>query len=69
MDNNSYTLFGIDFGSNPGQRELIREINEDCQRKPVVFCSGSAGTGKTFAALAADGTYPTPLYGKQEAAV
>lgn len=53
MDNNSYTLFGIDFGSNPGQRELIREINEDCQRKPVVFCSGSAGTGKTFAALAA----------------
>ena len=49
----SYQLFGIDFGSNPGQRELIRQINEDCNRKPVVFCKGSAGTGKTFAALAA----------------
>ncbi|MCR5491770.1 MAG: PhoH family protein [Bacilli bacterium] len=49
----SYQLFGVDFGSNPGQRELIRQINEDCTRKPVVFCKGSAGTGKTFAALAA----------------
>lgn len=49
----NYTLFGVDFGSNPGQRELIRQINEDCNRKPVVFCKGAAGTGKTFAALAA----------------
>lgn len=48
-----YTLFGVDFGSNAGQRELIRQINEDCNRKPVVFCNGAAGTGKTFAALAA----------------
>ena len=49
----SYQLFGVDFGSNEGQRELIRQINEDCSRKPVVFIKGSAGTGKTFAALAA----------------
>jgi phosphate starvation-inducible PhoH-like protein len=47
-----FFLFGIDFGANPGQRELIRQINEDPQRKPVVFCRGDAGTGKTFAALA-----------------
>lgn len=49
----NYTLFGFDFGSNEGQRELIRLINDDCTRTPVVFCKGSAGTGKTFAALAA----------------
>lgn len=49
---NPYNLFGVDFGSNPGQRELIRQINEDPSRKPVVFCVGAAGTGKTFAALA-----------------
>ncbi len=52
-DKSDYYLFGIDFGSNPEQRELIRQINEDCRRKPVVFCKGLAGTGKTFAALAA----------------
>ena len=51
--NSNYVLFGVDFGSNQGQRELIRQINEDCQRKPVVYCRGAAGTGKTFAALAA----------------
>ena len=49
----AYVLFGIDFGANEGQRELIRQINEDPARKPVVFCNGAAGTGKTFAALAA----------------
>ena len=48
-----YVLFGVDFGANEGQRELIRQINEDCSHKPVVFVSGAAGTGKTFAALAA----------------
>ncbi len=49
----AYRLFGVDFGANEGQRELIRQINEDCTRKPVVFVAGAAGTGKTFAALAA----------------
>lgn len=48
-----YVLFGIDFGQNEGQRELIRLINIDPKFMPVVFCKGSAGTGKTFAALAA----------------
>ncbi len=49
----SYCLFGIDFGENEGQRELIRLIRDDPERTPVVFCKGSAGTGKTFATLAA----------------
>lgn len=55
MKNNSspYVLFGIDFGDNEEQKELIKEINEDCNRKPVVYCLGSSGTGKTFTALAA----------------
>lgn len=48
-----YHLFGIDFGQNEGQRELIRLIHLDSDLMPVVFCKGSAGTGKTFAALAA----------------
>lgn len=52
MESN-YVLFGIDFRSNEEQKELIRLINEDPARKPVVFCKGAAGTGKTFAALAA----------------
>lgn len=49
----NYRLFNIDFGENERQRELIRLINDDPVRTPVVFCKGSAGTGKTFAALAA----------------
>ena len=49
----SYVLFGIDFGLNEEQRELIRLIREDPERYPVVYCKGVAGTGKTFAALAA----------------
>ena len=49
----NYKLFGIDFTQNPQQRELIRLINDDPERTPVVFCKGSAGTGKTFATLAA----------------
>lgn len=49
----NYTLFGIDFSQNPEQRELIRLINDDPERTPVVYCKGSAGTGKTFATLAA----------------
>ena len=48
----AYHLFGIDFAENPEQKELIRLINEDPYRRPVVYCKGNAGTGKTFAALA-----------------
>ncbi len=50
---NEYYLFGIDFNENKEQKELIHEINLDPRRKPVVFCEGAAGTGKTFTALAA----------------
>ncbi len=49
----NYILFGVDFRDNAEQRELIRLINEDPAKKPVVFCVGAAGTGKTFATLAA----------------
>jgi PhoH-like ATPase len=52
-ENSTYSLFGFDFGQNEGQRELIRLINIDPAMLPVVFCKGAAGTGKTFAALAA----------------
>jgi predicted ribonuclease YlaK len=48
----SYVLFGVDFGDNPEQKELIRLIREDPKHKPVIYCDGAAGTGKTFAALA-----------------
>lgn len=50
---NDYILFGIDFGANEKQRELIKAVRADPRRKPVVFVSGEAGTGKTFASLAA----------------
>jgi len=50
---NAYVLFGVDFRSNEKQRELIRLINEEPETKPVVYCVGAAGTGKTFTALAA----------------
>lgn len=45
------TILGIPFGSNKEQLELIRLINTN--DKPVIFCFGDAGTGKTFATLAA----------------
>lgn len=44
-------IMGIDFTDNDEQRELIRLMNEN--NLPVVFCTGDAGTGKTFTALAA----------------
>ena len=53
VSSQNYVLFGIDFGRNEEQRELIRLIREDPERYPLVFCKGAAGTGKTFAALAA----------------
>lgn len=53
MSTSPYVIFGFDFGSNEGQRELIRLINIDPALMPVVYCVGGAGTGKTFATLAA----------------
>lgn len=49
----NYVLFGIDFRENKAQQELIRLINLDPKIMPVVYAIGGAGTGKTFAALAA----------------
>lgn len=45
------SLLGISFAENPEQRELIRLMNETS--KPIIFCVGDAGTGKTFTALTA----------------
>lgn len=53
MEHSDYFLFGIHFEENPEQKELIHEIYKDPVRRPVVFCEGNAGTGKTFTALAA----------------
>ena len=53
MDNSAYVIFGFDFRENPEQKELIRLINIEPNLMPIVFCKGDAGTGKTFAALAA----------------
>lgn len=43
-------ILGIDLSDNPEQRELVRLINEN--GKPIIFCVGDAGTGKTFTAVA-----------------
>jgi len=48
----NYRLFGVDFSSNAGEKELIRLIQISPERMPLLFCRGDAGTGKTFAALA-----------------
>ena len=39
----------IKFDDNPEQQELIRLIND--KQTKVIFCTGNAGTGKTFATL------------------
>lgn len=49
--NNSSNPLGISFKTNPEQMELVRLINEN--DLPIIFCEGKAGTGKTFATLAA----------------
>ena len=49
--NNPNNVLGISFSHNPEQKELIRLMNEE--GRPVIFCTGDAGTGKTFTALVA----------------
>lgn len=45
------SVCGISTKGNQEQAELIRLI---CDRQhPIIFCTGNAGTGKNFAALAA----------------
>ena len=42
---------GVSFKNNKEQTELVRLIYEN--DRPIIFCTGKAGTGKTFTALAA----------------
>jgi phosphate starvation-inducible protein PhoH and related proteins len=49
----SYKLFGVDFGSNPEQREFVRLMRLPPSKMPLIYCLGDAGTGKTFVSLAA----------------
>jgi len=42
---------GVSFKNNKEQAELVRLIYE--KDRPIIFCIGKAGTGKTFATLAA----------------
>lgn len=49
--NNPNNILGISFAHNPEQKELIRLMNQDSH--PVIYCTGDAGTGKTFTAVAA----------------
>ena len=59
---------GISLKNNKEQQELVRLMNEN--HKPIIFCTGNAGTGKTFAALAAalqlkqNKKYKTIVYGR-----
>ena len=49
--NNPNNVLGISFAHNPEQKELIRLMNQDSN--PVIYCTGDAGTGKTFTAVVA----------------
>ena len=42
---------GISLKNNREQQELARLMNEN--HRPIIICTGNAGTGKTFTALAA----------------
>ena len=59
---------GVSLKNNKEQQELARLMNEN--RRPIVLCTGNAGTGKTFAALAvalqlkAERRYGTIVYGR-----
>lgn len=59
---------GISLKNNKEQQEFARLMNE--KRRPIIICTGNAGTGKTFTALAAalqlkqDKQYRTIVYGR-----
>ena len=44
-------FLGISLKNNKEQQELVRLMNEN--NRPIIICTGNAGTGKTFAALVA----------------
>lgn len=62
------SYMGVSFKNNAEQTELIRLIYEN--HIPIVFCTGKAGTGKTFTALAAalqlqsEGRYGNIIYAR-----
>ena len=43
-------ILGISIKDNKEQQEFVRLIQE--KNKPIIFCEGLAGTGKSFIALA-----------------
>ena len=59
---------GVSLKNNKEQQELARLMNEN--RRPIILCTGNAGTGKTFVALAvalqlkAERRYGTIVYGR-----
>lgn len=61
-------FLGVSFKNNKEQQELIRLMNEN--NRPIIICTGNAGTGKTFAALVAalqmkqEKKYSTIVYGR-----
>jgi PhoH-like ATPase len=59
---------GVSLKNNKEQQELVRLMNEN--NRPIIICTGNAGTGKTFAALIAalqmkqEKKYSTIVYGR-----
>ena len=61
-------FLGVSLKNNKEQQELVRLMNEN--NRPIIICTGNAGTGKTFAALVAalqmkqEKKYSTIVYGR-----
>lgn len=61
-------FLGVSLKNNKEQQELVRLMNEN--NRPIIICTGNAGTGKTFAALIAalqmkqEKKYSTIVYGR-----
>lgn len=61
-------FLGVSLKNNKEQQELVRLMNEN--NRPIIICTGNAGTGKTFAALIAalqmkqERKYSTIVYGR-----
>ena len=61
-------ILGVSLKNNKEQQELVRLINEN--DRPIILCTGNAGTGKTFAAILAalqlkqDKKYRSIVYGR-----
>lgn len=61
-------FIGISLKNNKEQQELARLMSEN--HRPIILCTGNAGTGKTFAALVTalqlkqDKQYKTIVYGR-----